>query len=208
LCGIAVFQVAGGGGLSYYFWKAALAGQTILLAVVAPDIAAAIHRLVLRVASTGSSRRVLEGTTVAVLALMGLGATAGQPAVITALAAPWSMSSWAGQQDLAAEVLSTSTLATSHSLATSIWVRESDAYAPALPDQWLHTLTRTRTVHVADYQFTLNEARYGGREALADVGEEVIRNSGLTVLVSDPWVFDELVARLDPASHHRVVLLS
>lgn len=202
---IALFQAVEAGELSYYFWKTALGYQTILLGVVVPDIARAICTLVGRVTTTTHGTRTITALIAGGTAALGLGTAAGQASVSTGLIARWSMESWAAQTALATEVIAMST--TPVALSTAIWAKESDAYAPALPDQWLHSFTRTRTVAVDRYETTLNDTRHLGRDALADAAVGVLRGSTLTVLVDDPVVYQRMLTDLGPDARERVLLV-
>ena len=138
------------------------------------------------------------------LVCLGLGVDSGRSSLAQPFLARWSMESWASQQELAAEVVQVSALPVP--LARTIWVKETDAYAPALADQWFHSYTRTRALSLERQHFTLNEARYHGPDGLAEASLKILQASDLMLLIDDPEVFTKVSAGLPPRERGRIVL--
>lgn len=202
---VAAYQLSRAGELSYYFWKTALAGQTVLLAAMAPDLARGLVAVARRVTSTPRSAVTLTTIAAAALAVVGLGVAGDRPSVSTAFVARWSLESWASQRDLASEVMAMS--GTRARFDRVLWAKESDAYSPALPDQWLHSYTRARTVAVEIHQVDLVNTRYHGTAELARAVQRIVRTSDLTVVVDDPVLYDLVQTGLDGSRRSSVVLV-
>ena len=205
LVGIASLQLILDGQLSYYFWKSALAAQTMLLIVALPDLAEQM-RLTLRRHAPGLTGRAAEAVAATLIAVLGLGAASGTSSLSTGFVARASLAQWSTQRDVAADIMTVRST-TGLTFSNFIWVRETDEYAPALPDQWLHSLTRSRTTEIGDFQTLLNEARYSGPDGLAQVARTVLTTSDLNVVVSDPRVLEATRSGVGPALQGRVTLL-
>lgn len=194
LAALAGYQWGTKGVLDYYWWKLALATQLILLLSAAPILFGALASYTMAGAAPTRRRRATSWS-LASLCILGLG-TLGESPPIPSIA--WSTGTHAAlqaeatrQAPIARALLIMSTMPSGGTVqATVIAYRPGDPTGANI-DEWLHTLTRTRTLHQAAQEGVL--AAHPGQPVA--VARQLLEVPGSQIFVTDP----EIAARIESA---------
>ena len=207
LVGIASVQLVQTSGLGYYFWKASLGVELVLLVAAAPYAAMPCGGLA-RTLRPRLEAQPTKALTLSAFALLCTTALSQVPTGGLALYAVLGTPEPSSARDVGRQLLAVADNDSLDAATTTFVTTAGGHFRPALVNQWYHSLTRTRTVEAARFDAVLDRSWTDEAVELPQLVAEVARASSGTVAIGEPDLYRQAAAHIPGAALDRLVVLS